>query len=603
MASVCLAVLVVAVAALGPAPVFVRRLRLRPAETLVASVGLSLLALYAVSWAIYLAKVPVGAHLAVALSFLVLLAASFPTLKALVASLEVRRVLAAWGIYSLYAVALLALVRSHSGGGWAGDWYEHYERALFFLNRGPLDATFIGEWTLSARPPLMNHLEGHVLAVAGRSYPAYQVASTLFSALLILPVLLIARLFTRRPGRVALVLALFLLNPMIAENATYSWTKPFAAFYAVAGVAFYAAGVTLRSRSRVVLGFVFAAAGTLAHYSAAPYLLFIAGWEVVRAWRGGAPVRRELLAATGVAGLVLASWFAWSLTVFGPAGTGSGTPTAVYAESLSAGGLVLNSLKNVWATLVPHVVRSLDTSTIEQASALGALRDGAFLVYQTNLVFGMGACGALLALWPRRGERLRAFWLAFVGVTAVAGIAVATEKPGFGVAHLCLQGLLAAGLARAASRWDLLPAGVRRAACVLGAIDFALGIALTFWIQAIPLGDVRAFPVDWPARTPGGLSWAAYSNALAKETYGTVYLGDLLAGGRSVIAGGVLLLAGWALFRLSRTPSRSPGRGRYTSSRLPSSGSSASSGGGASSRSGPPSSRAGGRARWRRRSR
>ncbi len=494
-------------------------------------------------------------------------------------------------------------MRSHSGGGWAGDWYEHYERALFFLGRGPLDVKFIGEWTLSARPPLMNLLEGHVLAVAGESYPAYQVASTLFSALLILPVLLLARQFTRRPGRIAVVLALFLLNPMLVENATYSWTKPFAAFYAVAGVGFYAAGMTLRSRTRVVLGFLFAAAGTLAHYSAAPYLLFLAGWEAIRAWRGGAPQRRELLTAAGAAGFVLASWFAWSLTVFGPAGTGSGTPTAVYAESLSAAGLVLNSLKNVWATIVPHVFRSLDRSSIGQASALGALRDGAFLVYQTNLVFGMGACGALLALWPRRSERFRAFWLAFVGVTAVAGIAVATEKPGFGVAHLCLQGLLAAGLARAAARRDLLPAGVRLAAALLGAIDFALGIALTFWLQAIPLGDVSAFPVDWPTRTPGGLSWAAYSNALAKETYGTVYLGDLLSGARLAVAAGVLALAGWAVVRLARRPSRSPGRGRYTSSRRPSSGSSAPSGEEGSSRSGPPSSRAGGRGRSRRRSR
>ena len=74
---------------------------------------------------------------------------------------------------------------------------------------------------------------------------------------------------------------------MLAQNATYSWTKLFAAFYALTGIAFYVAGIKLKSRVRVVLGFVFLAGGVLVHYSITPYFLFVAGWEAVRALRVG----------------------------------------------------------------------------------------------------------------------------------------------------------------------------------------------------------------------------------------------------------------------------------------------------------------------------
>jgi len=46
------------------------------------------------------------------------------------------------------------LVRSYSGGEWAGDWYEHYERARFFLERYPLGQKLISVYLLPARPPL-----------------------------------------------------------------------------------------------------------------------------------------------------------------------------------------------------------------------------------------------------------------------------------------------------------------------------------------------------------------------------------------------------------------------------------------------------------------
>jgi hypothetical protein len=535
---------------------------LRPAEVLVAGVGLSLLTVYGATWAIYLLDAPRAAHTMVSGACLVALVVCIPFLRKLSSSSsEVRRMLAVWGVFSAFSLALLSLVRHHSGGQWGGDWYEHFQRARFFLEHAPRDVRFLGVWTLPSRPPFMNLIEAHVLATAGVQYPAYQVVSTLLSATVVLPVLLLTRIFTRRPGRAAVLIALFLLNPMLAENATYSWTKLFAAFYALAGIAFYVTGVKLESRLRVVLGLGFLAAGVLVHYSIAPYFLFVAGWEAVRALRWKGPVLRNAAAGAIASSLVLASWFAWAFTVYGVRGTFASTSTVGYASRFTGVGLVLNVVKNVWWSLVPHVLRKVDLGIIAQTSPWGRLRDCLFLVYQTNAILGLGLGGATLLFWPRKGgARIRPFWIALTAVTALVGIAVVSEVGTFGSAHMCLQTLVLLGLAAAAARWQVLPLGVRKTAVVLLAADFAFGIALQFALESLHMENVGAFPVHWPDRMPLGLSWTAYANALAKEMWQVTYLGDLVAGARVLVAGFVFVVAAAALAGLWRRAGASRSR-------------------------------------------
>jgi hypothetical protein len=556
MISVLLALVLFAVAPLGPGLFLLRKVRgnqLRPAEMLVVGVGLSFLIVYGATWTIYLLDAPRAAHTMVSGACLVALVVCIPFLRNLFSSREMRRMLAVWGLFSAFSLALLALVRHHSGGQWGGDWYEHWQRALFFLQHAPLDVKFLGTWTFPSRPPLMNLIEAHVLATAGESYPVYQVVSTLLSALVVLPALLLTRLFTRRRQRTFVLLALFVLNPMLAENATYSWTKLFAAFYVLSGIVFYAAGTRLGSRLRIVLGLVFLAVGVLVHYSAAPYLLFVAGWEAVRAFRKRGRAVGDAAGAAAASGLVLATWFVFSFCVYGVRGTLASTSTAEYSGRFTAGGLVTNVVRNVWWSVVPHALRAVDLSLIAQANPWGWLRDYVFLMYQTNLILGLGVGGALLLFWPRRGaSRWRPFWIVFTAVTGVAGIGVVNEVGTFGSAHICLQALVVLGLATAASRWSVLSNGARRLAVVFLAVDFALGIALPFALQSMPMEGVSAFPVHWPDRMPLGLSWTAYANALAKEEWHVTYLGDLVAGARIPVAGLVLAVAAVALVGLWR---------------------------------------------------
>jgi hypothetical protein len=567
MDSAFLAVLLCAAAVVGPGALLLRSVagdRLRPAEFLVGSVGLSLLLVYGATWTIYLLDAPRTAHSVVAAVNVLALLGCLPVLRDLFSSSkELRRMLASWGLFSAFSLVLLALVRSHSGGGWEGDWLEHYQRALFFLDHGAHDTNFLEIWPLPSRPPLMNLIETHVLASTGRSYPAYQIVSTLLSALVILPALLLTRLFTRAPQRIGILGAIFVLNPMLAQNATYSWTKLFAAFYALAGIAFYVTGIKLGSRVRVVLGFVFLAGGVLVHYSIAPYFLFVAGWEAVRAfWSRGRALGDAAWAAAASA-ILLATWLGWSAATFGVRGTLASTSTVAQGAHFTAGGLAWNAVRNVWWTLIPHALLDVDRSLIAQTSVWGQLRDTFFLTYQTNLVLGLGLGGALLLFLPRRRvASVRAFWIALTAFTAVTGIAVVSEVGTYGLAHLCLQALIVLGLTTAACRWGALPAWARRLAVVLFAIDFALGIALQFALESLPMDHVSAFAVHWPDHMPLGLSWTAYANALAKEQWDVTYLGDLVAPLRGAAALVALAVAGAALARLWRQAAPGVGRNR-----------------------------------------
>jgi hypothetical protein len=555
--SVLLAGVLCAAAVVGPGALLLRSVagdRLRPAEFLVGSVGLSLLLVYGATWTIYLLDAPRAAHSVVAAVNVLALLGCLPVLRDLFSSSkELRRMLASWGLFSAFSLVLLALVRSHSGGGWEGDWLEHYQRALFFLDHGAHDTNFLEIWPLPSRPPLMNLIETHVLASTGRSYPAYQIVSTLLSALVILPALLLTRLFTRAPQRIGILGAIFVLNPMLAQNATYSWTKLFAAFYALAGIAFYVTGIKLGSRVRVVLGFVFLAGGVLVHYSIAPYFLFVAGWEAVRAfWSRGRALGTTLWAA-GTSAALLVTWLGWSAATFGVRGTLASTSTVAQSSRFTAAGLAWNAARNVWWTLIPHVLLDVDRSRIAQTSGWGRLRDAIFLTYQTNLVLGLGLGGALLLFLPRRRvASVRAFWIALTTFTVVTGIAVVSEVGTYGLAHLCLQALIVLGLTTAACRWGALPAWARRLTVVLFAIDFAFGTALQFALESLPMDHVSTFAAHWPDRMPLGLSWTAYANALAKEQMGVPYLGDVVAPLRGAAALVALAVAGAALARLWR---------------------------------------------------
>ena len=137
---------------------------------------------------------------------------------------------------------------TYSGGGWYGDWYEHYERALVFGGFKGLSHRFSGEYHLTARPPLFNVLAYYYMTFIGFEFSDYQIVASFVGCTVLLPgALLLARFFAPRmdnrsegAARVYLFVALLLLlHPMTATNLIYPWTRMLTNAFVLTGCYFY----------------------------------------------------------------------------------------------------------------------------------------------------------------------------------------------------------------------------------------------------------------------------------------------------------------------------------------------------------------------------
>lgn len=477
------------------------RIRLEPAEKLCASVLLSLLATYLVAFAIYVLGLPTATLWALPLLAAVGLITGRQGLIALVRDADARALLVGQLLVTGWCTGGLCFIANYSGGGWTSDWYEHWERTLFFLDRWPLDAKFLGLYALAARPPLANLVTGALYAVTPGHFAQYQLFTALLNSLAFLPAALLVRRFHAglrlgdpAGGRaaVAVLAVLLMLNPSFVENATFAWTKLIAVFFILSGLYFFLRTLDAGApRAAGPLCAAALAAGILTHYSAGPYVLLLAvAWFVLqRARWPAAAFWRQTALLGAIGGLLLATWFGWSLAVYG-AHTTLLSNSSVTVKDVQAGNQLLKIALNLRDTLVPHFLRPLDGALIAQQSRWGYWHDWFFQLYQLNLAFVFGSVAWLVLLrelgrgWPAAAPRSRWFWAIFSGGVILLGVAVHGARDHWGLAHICLQAIVVLGLAYLAARWATL--GRRwRIALVAGAtLDFFLGLALHFAVQS-----------------------------------------------------------------------------------------------------------------------
>jgi 4-amino-4-deoxy-L-arabinose transferase-like glycosyltransferase len=465
---------------------FLRRLRWSPLEKLCGAIGLSLILLYLVSTAFYWLDVPgPAACWAVSAICLALGILARRDLVRLVSWRQARRVFSAFAFLLLWTLALLGMIRNYSGGPWSGDWVEHFQRTLFLLHHFPKDTPIYGGYQFPARPPMMNLLAAFFLSQTGDRFELFQLTSAFLNLLVFFPCCLLSpALWRRSRRRVWLLAALFALNPMITENTTYTWTKLLATFYVVLALWFYLTGWRKNDRLRMTAAFVALAAGILVHYSAGPYLVFLALHYLIFLFRRRRQRWRELASAVGVGGVLLASWFTWSIAVYGARSTFLSN-THVTALAKAEGNNATKIAANLFDTIIPYPLRSdAPVELLEQPREGGRLRDSAFLVYQTNVIFAMGAIGGPVVLyllylaWRRRRSQEQTFWVMLVPFCLLLGVAVHGARETFGLAQVTLQPLVALGLSLLAAGF----ASLRRVAGILllagCTIDFALGVFL-----------------------------------------------------------------------------------------------------------------------------
>lgn len=478
--------LLVPLVSLGLAWPVVARLRLSSEEKIGATVVLSLVGVYLAAGAVYLAALPPVVFRALPVMAVVGLLARWTDFRRTAA--EARAVLLGQAIVMSWSVGSLALIVSYSGGGWAADWYEHWERTRFFLEHWARDTKLLGVYALPARPPLANLVTGALLSLTTPEFPGYQFVTTLLNSLVFLPAALLARRWARGAGGgrpvIAVLTVLLMVNPMYVENATFSWTKLTAAYFILSGVYFF-----LRARDAdapKAAGFLAAAslaAGMLAHYSAGPYLVVLAAAWLAGGDRWREPAyRRATVGLSLLGGILLLTWLGWSFAHYGTwfTLTANSSVSTIHPAELTGANKVA---VNIYDTLVPHFLRPLDTLLIAQSSRWGAVRDWCFQLYQVNLLFAFGSvAGLAIAVRAVRDWRARPpgrwFWSWFVLGTVVIGIAVHGDRDHWGLAHICLQPLVMAGLAYLAANWNTFTPGWRRALGLGAAIDLTFGIVL-----------------------------------------------------------------------------------------------------------------------------
>lgn len=485
--------------------------------------------------------------------------------RACLGEAEVRTFLGVWLLFACWTLGLLALIKSYSGGGWAADWVEHWQRTVFFLERQSLETVFIERYALTARPPLVNLLVALWLEGTTPSFEHFQVGLCLFGSLVLLPLAALATGWSGDRRALHWLVLVGLATPLVAQNLTFAWTKMPAAFFVlVAFVAVAAAPARRLTDTECLLAGTAAGLGALAHYSALPWLCALGAGLVAVAWR------RDRLTASmkpttlilATAGACLLAWLGWATARYGWTATVGSTTTAAAWEAQAPAERVRVFLHNVFTTVVPFPLRGEPPgSLIVQASALGRLRDVAFNVYQLNLPLsvGLGGLWALAATLRRdrsttqrdaSGGHAATFFAVTLTVAVILGIAVHTPPDAWGLVHICLQPLTLLALAKVAA---VLASGDRRLRlgwAVFAAVDFLVGVALHFGLQA------RAWPTA-VANGPGdsaylaALSVAARVNAADQEAFGLTFLADRL-GAPVAITGFLTLLLGVAIWRAVR---------------------------------------------------
>jgi len=479
---------------LGLAWPLVERLSLEPAEKLTATVALSLLGVFLFAWIVYVADLPSALLYFIPLAAAVGLLLGRHSFALLLRDPDTASLLTGQVILTLWSVAGLALVVSYSGGSWLADWFGHLQRTWFFLEHWSQDILSNGFDPLTSRPPLANIVNGAFLEITQRNFAHYQLFSTLFSSLVFLPAGLLARRFGGRRAISVLVL-LFMVNPLYAQNATYAWTKLPAAFLTLTSLYFF-----LRfhdqpgSPVHAVLFAVTLAAALLTHYSAGPYAVLMGiMWFLLERQRWARADWWRTTAIAILAGaLVLATWFGWAFATYGVRGSLM-TNTSITDHAPGVVAQLQVVLLNLRDTFAPHFFRTIDPGLLAQRSSLGWWRDWFFQLYQVNFFFAFGSMAwvailiLLLRQWESASVMWRTFWIVFIIGNAVLGVAVHGGRDVWGLAHICLQPLVLLGLAFLAAHWCQLSRPWRLILIAGATVDFFSGIFLQFGVQALAL--------------------------------------------------------------------------------------------------------------------
>jgi Tfp pilus assembly protein PilF len=550
-------ILLLPVCSFVPGYLIVRRFRWTHLEKTCGAIVLSEAIIYLTATVVYWIKIDWQSCWAITIMCIVLTVLHRTQIWKFVCHRAVRDAWLAFGLIFLCGLLVQTLALHYSGAYWGTDWLEHYERTVFFLSRLPFDTVFLNIYLLPARPPMSHLIAAFFMGQSGGAFDHFQIIFLFLNALIVFPCILIGECMKPLAGRRSWLIAAFLITcPMVIENITYTWNKQAAAFFILCSLAFYLRGWRRGDTGRMVMSGFSMAAAILMHYSAGPYAVFLVAHYIF-----AAPKKKSVvLRTTSAAGVLLATWFGWSIAVYGVFGTFMTNTTAAETSKLSTAQNILTALNNIYCTLVPHPFRLSSEQfgvVFDQPNRFGYVRDYFFYLYQPNLFLSLGLFGWVVALWllwkeMRNAEAvMRRFWICLIVVLIVLGIAVHGAEDIFGLAHICLQPLSLLGRVLLAAGFLSLRPKLRLALVFSMIADVVLGIVLQCRIQMhairdFQLGDIRILPFS-----RGLLGIEAVSNSIIRFHHSLIFLGDHFGAISPLILCCLVMLLGISLVTLA----------------------------------------------------
>ncbi|MCC6933040.1 MAG: glycosyltransferase family 39 protein [Deltaproteobacteria bacterium] len=481
-----------AVSLFVPGWIIIRRFRWSNIEKIPTAIALSLLIIYLLAELIYLAHLPWSICYLITLVFCLFGYAIRTDLLAFWRNGAIRYLLASYGLLLTMTFSFLAITRHYSGGGWGGDFLEHFERVQYFFSNYPPEHKLIEVYYFPARPPLMNLITAFFLSQIEVSYQLFQVAFCALNTLVYFACIYLMSLFYRLKKGHYLLVAIFLsFNPAFQENSIYAWTKLFAAFFLLMMLSNYLRATEKNDLRRMLLAAVFGATALLAHYSAGPYLVFFALHYLCIWFKRQNKIKEPLLVALA-GGSLLASWFVWSVLVYGSKMTfaANSSMTEFKKQSFTDYWEIFSS--NLYNTFIPHPFVKLPLNAeylFVQISEYGYWRDYFFMIYQTCFPWSLGIVSAFVGsfLFFKALKNIswskRLFWISFIVFNVILGIAVIGTGGDFGAAQICLLPITLAGIALVAVRFLTLNKYFRYLLVVGLCFDLTAGVVLQFRMQ------------------------------------------------------------------------------------------------------------------------
>ena len=353
--------------------------------SITAGFALSLLLFYLSSFAAYYFNLP-AAYFFLAITAFSAFIFVIKIYGSKSASFDFKLPLVFFIFYLILAVSQ-TLIPYYAGGYWYFDWFEHYQRSLFFLDHLPLDFRF-GPYLLTARPPFFNLVASFFMEFTGRNFYHYQLIATLLNALVILPVYLISRdhlKLNRYKYLLSIVFSIVLFNPAIFQQTTFTWTKSLSAFFVILGFYFYLDHRKEQRFLSLFLSFIFLAQAHLVHYSAVGYIIPIIFAALISSVAQFKKFFVRYVICCFVFLLILSSWYGFALKNYGVYNTFAGNTSYEWTKNLSLKDRINKDSLNFIYTFFPLIPASYLQSIRPQSSMLVKLYDLAVYFYYGNL--------------------------------------------------------------------------------------------------------------------------------------------------------------------------------------------------------------------------